>query len=430
MIFFRNLILLILISGRVFALEHDMDMSHKNLKFNIMRVTDCSAMEVFDIAMQMCMPLPIKDMPMTMLMFHENSFLTGIIQNGPRGRNAFALPDMFMADFGTTLSDHHYLNLDFMGTVERWTFPTAGYPLFLQIGEDNASGNPYVDAQHPHSSPIMGLTLSDTIGFENGKDHIKIFVAPRGESTDGPIAFMHRPTGIANPDVPLGHHIGQDVGHISSSVIGESLKLGTTRIEASNFYGAEPKPTNVDLPTGTPNSYSFRIMEEISPSFLAMASYAYINNPEPDSPDITSENRYSASLYNFFSLSPTWSFDNTFIYGGVSNYDHAATLTSFAEEFLFMGEHPRIWGRIEVLQRTPAELQITTASDANGGQWVEELTLGYTHKISSCESAELGLGGSVSTDFLPTSYQSAYGGNSWTGKIFLQLSGTKMWDLN
>ena len=420
----------IFISLKVSAAEQEMNMSHDNLKFNIMRTADCGPMEVFDIGMQMCMPLPMADMPMKMLMFHGNSFLTGIVESGPRGQNAFAFPDMFMTDIGTTLGDHQYLNLDYMGTLERWTFPTSGYPLFLQIGEDNTSGSPYIDAQHPHSSPIMGLTLSDTLSFDNRKDHIKIFFAPRGESTDGPIAFMHRPTGVANPDVPLGHHIGQDVGHITSTVIGESLKIGNTRFEASNFYGSEPQPTHVDLPMATPNSYSFRVMEEFSDSFLAMGSFAYINNPEPDSPDITSENRYSLSTYNFIPISPTWSFDNSLIYGSVTAYDHAATLTSFTEEFLFVGDQHRIWGRIEVLQRTPAELEIVTTQDPNVGLWVEALTLGYTHKISNCENAELGLGGSITTDFLPASYQSAYGGNPWSGKIFLQLSGTKMFGID
>src|SRR5262249_45983389 len=161
---------------------------------------------------------------------------------------------------------------DYMGTFERWTFPDRGYPELLQIGETDENGVPFIDAQHPHSSPIMGLTLSDTIRLETSreKDYLKFFFAPRGESTDGPIAFMHRPSGMANPDAPLGHHVGQDVGHISSTVIGASLKLGETRIEASTFNGTEPEPDKVDLPLGPPNSYAVRLIEEFSPAVAAM----------------------------------------------------------------------------------------------------------------------------------------------------------------
>ncbi len=391
--------------------------------------TECSDMEVYDVSMGMCMPLPMKDMPMTMLMIHGNGFLAGINESGPRGRNTFAAPNMFMGDLGTSIGDRHYVNLDFMGTVERWSIPDQGYPELLQIGEENNQGIPYLDAQHPHSSPIMGLTLSDTISFGGDKNHIKIFIAPRGEATDGPVAFMHRVTGMINPDAPLGHHIGQDVGHITSTVIGESLKIGATGFEASTYHGAEPKPQNVDLPIGNLDSYSFRLIEEFSPKFIAMASYAYVSNPELNNPDITFENRFSASIYNSFSIFHDWSFDNTLIWGSVSNYDHASTLTSFAEEFLFKGIAPRIWGRIEVLQRTPNELQIQTSADANAGQWVTAITFGYTHRVANWESAEVGIGGSVTTDFLPQSYQGAYGGNPWTGKLFVQVSGMKMLNL-
>lgn len=395
----------------------------------ITRPSDCSEMEVYDVTKGMCMPLSMGGIPMTMLMVHGNGFLTAITESGPRGKSMITSPNMFMADIGTTVSGRHYINLDVMGAFEKWTFPDSGYPELLQIGEENNQGVPYLDAQHPHSSPIMGLTLSDTISFVDEKNHIKLFIAPRSEATDGPVAFMHRPTGMVNPDAPLGHHIGQDVGHITSTVIGESLKIGNTSFQFSTYHGAEPKPQNVDLPLGSLDSYSLRLIEEVSPTFFAMASYAYVSNPEPSEPSITLENRYSASIYNMVSLSNRWTFDNALIYGAVSNYDHATLLNSFAEEFLFMGNAPRIWGRIEALQRTPAELQITTSSDPNVGKWLAAVTLGYTYRVASWESSELGVGASVATDILPQDFQNVYGGNPWSGKLFLQIGGMKMWNL-
>jgi hypothetical protein len=390
---------------------------------------NCSEMETYDVGMAMCMPIPMKSMTMSMLMIHGNGFVVGTTETGPRGRSTFYSPNMVMADIGTSLGSSHYLNLDYMGTVERWTVPDSGYPELLQIGEENNQGVPYLDAQHPHSSPIMGLTLSDTISFGETKNNIKIFVAPRGESTDGPIAFMHRVTGMVNPEAPLGHHVGQDVGHISSTVIGESLKIDSTHFEFSTYNGTEPQPQNVDLPLGSLNSYSFRLIEELNPDFMAMISYAYVSNPETDQPLVNFEQRYSASIYNSAKISERWTFDNTLIYGGISNLDQASVLTSFAEEFLFKGNTPRIWGRIEVLQRTPNELQIVTNTDGNVGQWVTAITLGYTHKVVGWDSAELGVGASVTADLLPQDYQGAYGGNPWAGKAFVQFGGMKMWSL-
>ncbi len=389
---------------------------------------DCSDMEVWDATMEMCMPLPMSGMPMRMFMLSGNAFATEITESGPRGRTDFAAPNMFMVDFGTSIGDSQYLNLDYMGTLERWTFPYQGYPELTQIGEVNSQGTPFLDAQHPHSSPIMGITLSDTIRFnEDSKTNLKLFFAPRGESTDGPVAFMHRITGMANPDVPLGHHIGQDVGHISSTVFGSALQLGPTRVEVSAFNGTEPQPDSVDLPVGSPNSYAVRVAKDFSPYITLMVSAAQVNDSEPNAPVIY---RYSTSLYTESELGDGWKFHNTLIFGLITNYDNASSLSSFGEEFLVKNERHSIWGRVEVLQRTAAELEIASVPNQNDGQWVEAVTVGYTHWLAKWNDTELGLGSSVTMDFLPSSFNSAYGSNSPTsGKIFLQFEGMKMWNL-
>jgi hypothetical protein len=391
----------------------------------------CSDMETWDVAMWMCMPLPMAGMPMRMAMLHGYAFATEINETGPRGRTDFAAPNMFMGDLGRSIGDSQYLNLDYMGTLERWTIPYGGYPELLQVGESNSQGSPFVDAQHPHSSPVMGLTLSDTIRFnEETGNNVKLFFAPRGESTDGPVAFMHRPTGMVNPDAPLGHHIGQDVGHISSTVIGGSLRWGNTRIEASTFNGTEPQPDAVDLPLAAPNSVAVRFVEEFAPDITAMASVAYVKNPEPDEPDISFEYRYSASLYTRYAVGRGWDFHNALIFGLVTNYDHASTLASFGEEFLFQGDRPRLWGRIEAVQRTAAELEIPGAFESNQGAWVQALTLGYTHAVQKWSGAELGLGASVTMDVVPSDFGSSYGSRTpMTGKVFLRFGGMGMWDL-
>ena len=391
---------------------------------------DCAVNETWDGPMGMCMPSANSGVPMAMLIVNGNAFAVYITEQGPRGRNTFAGPNMFMVDLGKTFGERHYLNLDYMGTVELWTFPSNGSPELLQIGENQSNGQPFLDAQHPHSSPVMGLTLSDTINLGENES-LKLFLAPRGESTDGPVAFMHRPTGKVNPDVPLGHHIGQDVGHISSTVIGEALKLGNFHIEASAFHGAEPQPTQVDLPLGTPDSGAFRLTEELSSAHSIMASVAYVNAPEPADPDIAFEVRTSASLYDQFHVSGGWEFFNTLIYGAITQYDHASILNSFLEEFWFHKEESNFWGRVEYLQRTSAELQISKIADQNSGQWVWAFTAGYTRALAHLGGAMLGLGGSVTADALPDDFSAAYGTSlPLTGKIFLQVSGMGMTPYN
>ncbi len=390
------------------------------------RADSCGKNEIWDVGMEMCMPKPVAGKSLRNLSLHGNAFGVQTSESGPRGRHAFSAPDMFMADLGSS-TGNHYFNLDLMGTAEKWTFPTLGNPELLQIGERNAQGAPFIDAQHPHSSPIMGLTLSDTISLSD-MNSLKVSIAPRGESGDGPVAFMHRSTGEVNPDAPLGHHLGQDAGHISSTVIAGSLGLGVNRIEASTFHGAEPEPTKVDLPLGNPNSYALRLIRDFTPEVTAMISAAYVKNPEHDDPTIPFVARYSASIYTKAKLG-AWSFDNSLIFGMITKYDHVSTLHSVGEEFLFRDEHANsIFGRIEYVERTAEELAIPSATpdEAHG---LFAATLGYTRTIAKCESGELGLGASVIHDFLPAEFRPTYGGDPWTGKVFLRLSGMKSWDL-
>ncbi|MGE0525989.1 MAG: hypothetical protein AB7G93_13175 [Bdellovibrionales bacterium] len=388
---------------------------------------DCSEMEVWDYSSAMCQPLSMAGMPMGMWMAHGNAFLVQSIAEGPRARNRFAVPNMIMADAGHTVGDRHYLNANLMLTFERWTFPKDGYPELLQIGERDQDDRPYIDGQHPHSSPVMGITISDTIRLGNGKDHLKVFFAPRGQATEGPIAFMHRPTGMVNPDAPLGHHIGQDVSHITSTVIGASLALGRSRIEASAFNGKEPEPTHVDLPLGTPNSYAGRLIYEFSDDVQAMASAAYVKEPEPHDPDLEKIYRYSASLYSKHNLNSGWKLHNSFVFGLTNFYDEVSALRSFLDEiWLHSDSRHNFWGRFEILERTAAELAIPLATGVDEPRWITSLAAGYAYDLVKVHGSKLGAGFSVTKNFLPSEFRGAYGGDPWSGKVFIQLAGMRM----
>ena len=396
--------------------------------FYLLSAKDCGNMEVWDVDTQMPMPFPMAHMPMSMLMLHGNGFLAMIAEEGlDRGREGVVAPNMFMADLGTSVGDSQYLNLDVMLTADLWLMPKAGYPELFQIGENREDGLPFIDAQHPHSSPLMGLTLSDTIALDNGdKSNLRLFTAPRGESTDGPIPFMHRPTGVMNPDAPLGHHVGQDSGHVSSTVLGESLKLGGLHLEASAFHGLEPQPSQVDLPLGTPDSYAFRLVGEFSSNFMAMASYAYVNNPEPG---VAFSDRYSASLYLRAPLSKNLTFNDSLVYGGITHLDNADYLSSVLEEAALLSPKTAIFLRLEVLQRTPNELNLPTLPNPDTGRWLTAITLGYSHQVASWDGWELRAGASVTNDQTPAEYADTYAGNPLTYKFFFQLGGMQMYNL-
>lgn len=389
--------------------------------------SSCKDDEAWDNSQAMCLPINVNGQERHDLMVHGNAFATGIWAEKPRGKDQFAIPNMLMTNMGTSIHQNQYLNLNLMLTFEKWTFSKNGYSELLQIGERDEDENPYIDAQHPHSSPIMGLTITDTFYLGEGKDNFRLFFAPRGQATDGPIAFMHRPTGMANPDAPLGHHLAQDAGHITSTVLGASLAKNKTTIEISAFHGEEPEPTKVDLPIGDLDSYGLRISHELNNNWLVMASTAFVKNPEGDhDPNIDHNWRYSISSYNQTMVGDDgWTFSNSLIYGVINFLDGVTKLESLNEEFLFYKNPFNIWGRFEYVQRTPAQLGILTTSDGLAPQDVYALTLGYTHDLSSWQSIKFGVGGSATKVMLPNELEEAYNSDPVSGRLFIQLTG--MW---
>lgn len=88
-----------------------------------------------------------------------------------------------------------------------------------------------------------------------------------------------------------------------------------------------------------------------------------------------------------------------------------------------------LFARVEVLQRTPNELDIPDIPNGDTGQWVGALTLGYSHQVTAWDGWELRAGLSVTNDQLPADYQAAYSGNPFTYKVFFQLGGTQSYQL-
>jgi len=373
--------------------------------------------------MAMCVPRAVPQMPMRMLMVQGNGFASVINAEGPRGGRTFSAPNMLMADFGSTIGDHQYFNVDLMATAEKWTVPVRGTPELTQIGDTDQNDEPYVDHQHPHPSPVMGLTFSDTVSLGTG--FFKFSFAPRGESGDGPVSFMHRPTGMVNPTAPLGHHTGQDVGHVTSTVLSALYGWGDNRLEVSVFNGTEPDPAKVTFPLGDLNSGAVRVTHSFGGGWYAMASSAYVKSPERLEPDIDSQERYSASLYADKDLGGSRRFQNALILGSLSE-SHRPDKHSLGEEFLLTFAANKLWGRVEFVERSSADLEI---SIDDRPRWISAFTLGYTYRLAEWNETELALGASLTKYILPTEYHASYSGEPWSETLFLQMSGMKMWEL-
>jgi hypothetical protein len=125
-----------------------------------------------------------------------------------------------------------------------------------------------------------------------------------------------------------------------------------------------------------------------------------------------------------------WQIYGTFVFGENDiKGGEVTTAHSFLEEFLLKHENHAYWARLEQLQRSFGELMIDSPNTSDKTEWVEAITLGFTQRICKYKESELRFGVSETVDFLPGAFKDAYGSLPMTGRVFLQLTGMKMWQL-
>jgi hypothetical protein len=383
---------------------------------------DCGANGHWDDGMHMCMPNGD-----TTLGFHINQYLVGITESGPRGRTALSAPNMFMLTFQQKIAKCDSVKVQWMGTTDKWTVPTNGTPELLQTGEANQAGVPYVDAQHPHSSPVMGLTFAEVHCFgKAGQNAFTISFAPRGEATAGPEAFMHRPSAEGNPNVPLSHHL-QDVFHIMSTVLAAKLDIGKWSIEGSIFSGQEPSPAEVNLDIHRFDSYGVRVDRKLNDHFTVGASAASVLEkhrvPLGQTPENPTRTAMIASWLYTDHQFKGGSINTSTIYGRGS--EEGYPLNSFLEELkVNFGEQERdhVFSRLEVLQRTPDQLEVNIVGDGKHPEWVKAFTLGYERNLGTRGGATFYGGSSVTRSFVPTDFKATYGVNPLSAEIHLRIT--------
>lgn len=169
------------------------------------------------------------------LMAHGFVNLVADRQTGRRGSDKVFAESMAMLmgqrplGFGT-LGARAMLSLD-------PTMGKRGYPLVFQTGETADGRTHLVDRQHPHDL-FMELATSYSVPLgRNGSAFV--YLGLPGEPALGPPAFMHRFSGMRNPEAPLTHH-WLDSTHITFGVATLGASQGPFQLEGSWFNGREP----------------------------------------------------------------------------------------------------------------------------------------------------------------------------------------------
>ena len=344
--------------------------------------------------------------PKTMLMFHLNQFMVYSSTSGPRGKSRLTGPGYWMLTYDNDLTPKNHLTVSVMGSPEQLTVGDKGTPQLFQTD--------HIDNFHAHDT-IMAFEFRDVVALSAGnRQRLTFLFAPRGEAAIGPVPFMHRESAEGNPDAPLGHAL-QDGFHDISTVVGIGYQIARTTVEFTAFSGQN---ITWPFPLHNPDSYSFRLNQDIDDHVRVGASYA--NALLPDDTGGAEHNQIIAAWLTTSHRIHGNTLKSAFVWGS-ARAGHGAFLNSFLEEAVYQWRKNSFYGRAEILQISPIQLGLVTANGSDEAMWVKAFTFGYERTLFGKNDLNLVVGGSYTNDWAPAAYTPAYGTDLRGGKIYLRL---------
>ena len=335
-------------------------------------------------------------------------------QGGPSGDEAFESTNWNMVHAGRGFGNGR-LSLMLMNSLEPWTVPRRGSPELFQTGE-TFRGRPLVDRQHPHD---FFMNLSATWRAPIGSDGAWwLQLAPVGEPTLGPTAFMHRASAGENPTAPLGHH-WQDSTHITFNIATAGFGWRSVSLEGSAFHGQEPDEDRWDIEGGKLDSAAGRVRLSFPQGLSAQVSYGYLKDPEALEPGST--HRATASLH--YGAEGDRPFAATLLWGR-NDEEHGVSDSWLAEAAWQATPVDHLYGRAEWVEKDRHLLEFKGAEVHPAIELPEiaeigALTVGYLRDLVIQPALRVGLGGDLTAYAFPSALERVYGDFpiSWHGFV-------------
>ena len=350
-----------------------------------------------------------------MVMLHGFVFAQYDEQQGPRGARQFG-----SLNWGMIMADRELgggrLQLRFMPSLDPATVGKCGYPLLLQSGE-TCHGQPLVDRQHPHDlfmevGALYERPVASNLAF-------LIYAAPAGEPALGPVAFMHRPSAMDEPQAPLGHH-WQDATHISFGVVTAGLFTRRIRVEASAFNGHEPDEERWGFDPISLNSYSGRVTLNPTDNWSLTAGYGKLDNPERSNPPESMRRLTASAMYGRkVGLHGQWT--STAIYGQNVHVGETPSHSALLETEAVLDQHNTVFARAEYVQKSARDLVLAVFPEERRFN-VAAASLGYIRDFTRGRGMTVGLGGRGTVNVVPSALETPYGSRMPVGgMVFLRL---------
>jgi len=343
-------------------------------------------------------------------MLHGFINLAAANAGGPRGDSKIFSQSMFMAMAHRPLGLGS-LTLRGMVSLDP-TMGKNGYPLLFQTGETANGSTPLIDRQHPHDflmelAAVYSHPLSATTS-------VFLYAGYPGEPALGPPTFMHRFSGMDNPDAPLGHH-WLDATHITFGVLTAGFVWNSVKLEASVFNGREPDEHRWNFDPLRLDSTAFRATWNPTPNWSMQASWGSLHSPEALEPDIDQQRITGSVSYNVPLANGNW--QTTFAWGMNDKDPGDSTNALLLESALRWNAHT-VFGRIEHTEKDELFGDGEALHDQTFG--IAKFSLGYVYDIPVTQHVKLGIGGVGSAYAFGSELEPFYGSSPLSGTVFVR----------
>lgn len=332
---------------------------------------------------------------------------------GKRGQSQFFSNSMIML-MGTKRQGENIFGLQLMTSADAVFNGKEGYPNLFQTGE-TAGGKPLRDRQHPHDL-IAELTASYSVPVSRNARAF-VYGGPVGEPALGGPMFLHRTSGMENPEAPISHH-WFDATHISFGVLTGGINIGDkVQVEGSLFNGREPNENRYDIDPIRLDSGSGRVTVNPSRDLSLQVSYGYLKDPEPLDPGVSQHRLTASALYNR-SLPNGDNLALTGYFG--RNISKGNGTEALALESSYISGPTTLFARLERVEKD--ELVDVPPGTYTVNKWV----LGGVRNIASRSGFDVGVGAFFGLYSFPSSLQPYYGRSPVSVGIFIRVRPSRM----
>ncbi|MBA4853430.1 hypothetical protein [Emticicia sp. BO119] len=355
-----------------------------------------------------------------MYMLHWNIAPRYTIQNigkeNVRRGKAFSAPNWLMFMGQRKLGEKGLLRFNTMLSADRITESGAGYPLLFQTGE-SWQGRPLVDSQHPHDL-FSELSIGYTYAFSKKSD-LSFYLAYPGEPALGSVAFMHRPSALANPDAPLSHH-WNDGTHITFGVATIGYRFNNLKFEASSFTGREPDENRYNFDKPRFDSYSGRISYNPTSNWSFQVSQGWIKSPELLHADEDVTRTTASAIYaknfgkeKFLTITTLW---------GINQQKESKSENAVLIEASLRHQKLALYTRYEWTQKSVKELDLNEIDFSTNTLFpINAFTLGFNYDLFSFKKIRFASGSQFTLYYADKRLNELYGKNPVSGQVFLRI---------